>query len=455
MRNILLLLLLPFLAASQTYPLANKDTLVLGTKDSVVKVQTQTIRPYNGGTIPPPDPGTSVTISIPRTTIAPKQGTGIEQWHDQNATPGVSNGDLYLRTGLEADEWYNGETFQPPSVFISYLQEAKRRGTKLSFGIMTFNGTARIPAFVWNKMDKWTYQGRLIPNWNDPIYLAWVADHCKKINAWIYANGWQDQIGAIDIRHYGSWGEWNIVDITNNYKLVPAGKHLTEASGITIVKAYVEAFPNFQLVTMLATHDKQRLPNVWVAPGISVYALAASNAYGKLGYRWDAIGSGDQYPKDWINNADPNRWKVAPVNGEPIGNTSYMGSIVTDVTGQHVNALGNGNPGSYPSNVQALYRTASAAMGFRLTASGTIVGTTNALQVNMQLLSDGLVPMYEKYSLVYDFGDAGTVTSSWSPRLFMGTFNLVGSLKPPAGWTTLTLRLVCPGRPSLLNLKVR
>jgi hypothetical protein len=406
-----------------------------------------------------PPPVTPELFQVAPVTAIGHPGSGIEQWHDQNATSGLSGtGDIYLRTGLEADEWYSGTTFTVPQVFINNLQEVKRRGAKLSFGIMTFNGTARIPSFIWNKMDKWSYQGRLIPNWNDPIYLAWVADHCKKINDWIYANGWQDQIGTIDIRHYGSWGEWNIVDITNDYKLIPSGKHLTAASGILIVRAYVEGFPNFQLVTMIATHDRFRLPNVWVDPAISAYALNASNNYGKLGYRWDAIGSGDSYPKDWIANADPNRWKLAPVNGEPIGNTSYMGSIVTDVAGQHVNALGNGNPSTYPSSVQTSYRTASASMGYTLKLTGGTIATGNNWTVKLNWNVSGLVPIYEKWQLLYEFRKNGTIIaipSSWSPRLLYGNGTSTDVLPTPLDGYELWLRVAQNGRKDLLNIKIK
>lgn len=431
-------------------------TVTIDIADPIVQI-TQT-----GGTPIPVDPPpidpvpvpTPINIVVPAMDVKEHPGSGMEQWHDRNDVTGVSGtGDIYARSGLEAVRFYVGETFTVPETFKSYLAEVKRRGAKFSFGVMTVYediGNAT-PQFILNKITKW---GNNIPNPNDPIYLAWILDFNIKLNAWIYANNYQDQIGSIDIRHYGNWGEWHLGGLVDNVSQVPASMRLTAASGIAIVNAYLKAFPNFQLVAMIAAHDRNRLQNTMVDPAISDYILKASNTRGRIGIRRDHVGIGEGYMTYYMGqDGVKDVWKSAPVTGEPGGWSNYP-NYYNEVATYHHASVGNGNyGGSIPSDA---VKKAAAVMGFHVRLNGgSITGTDTALKVLLNLTADGLVPMYEDWDLVYDFGDKGVIKSSWEPRLFLGTYSLSGALTPPAGWTTLTLRLVCAGRPSLLNLKVR
>ena len=58
-------------------------------------------------------------------------------------------------------------------------------------------------------------------------------------------------INYIDIRGYGSWGEWHSHEIVVDVSDYPPGTKATSASLIRIIDAHVKKYLNYPLVIML------------------------------------------------------------------------------------------------------------------------------------------------------------------------------------------------------------
>lgn len=194
---------------------------------------------------------------------------GAEQWHDRNdVNLGYTPQDVYYRfvatrIATATRGQYNW------SYLDGLINAAIARKQKLSFGIMTSypegttdnglinigGGTASYPAWLQSAMQgEWMINGSWVANYNDPIYLAWVLE----LNQAIYShlnntvvNGvrYKDVINSIDIRSYGSWGEWHSCCLADNFTVdqYPPGTFPTAASLKKIVDAYTQGFPDISL----------------------------------------------------------------------------------------------------------------------------------------------------------------------------------------------------------------
>jgi hypothetical protein len=342
----------------------------------------------------------------------------------------------------------------------------------------------------------WGYTGTSdvmwIPNWNSPSYLAaWenllnnVATHIANTSF----NGvrYRDAIGYIDISGYGNWGEWH------NYpwyscNCEPAEAKPTAASLNRIIDASLTAFPNFKLVGLIsgfaATSINPRDPSLSVDASVSCKLANASNAAGALGWRRDSWG----YPATWIPqflesnpvicNGVPlkdiimNKWKVAPIVGEPYGGATAMttgGSCAfwdmeNEVRFYHITSFGNGNFGGTETQACANdnARAASKATGYRLVLNGgsysNVVTANRNLGVQLLWRNIGVTPTYESWNVNFELRNSSgatvwTGTSSMNLRLYLpettdrsvsdtfvlpsgiaaGTYNLVLVVKDPTG----------------------
>src|SRR5688572_14029677 len=209
-------------------------------------------------------------------------GRGAEQWHNSNgaiAYPSEDNQqqllDVYYRFPWNRFEGPTAGSYDW-SDFDDQVRDAINKGQKFSFGIMSCfpggsgaigvvnydNGDAAYPLYLHNLMQSETYKdwkttgsgptdgyGSWVPNWNSPHYL----DRLRALHAALYAHinatsytaiagphrgksiAYKNVISCIDIRGYGSWGEWHGAGIIGTVADYPAGTAPTAATLRTII----------------------------------------------------------------------------------------------------------------------------------------------------------------------------------------------------------------------------
>jgi hypothetical protein len=418
-------------------------------------------------------------------------GRGAEQWHNAEgsiAYPAADNPqqslDIYYR--------FTWNRFEGPvagnytwSDFDSEVREAIDKGQKFSFGIMSCfpgaegsrgivsydNGDAAYPAYLHNLMQSESFPdwkttghaptsdyGSWVPNWNSPHYLERLRALHEAINAHINASSYtaeagphrgktiafKDVISCIDIRGYGAWGEWHNAGLVDNISGYPEGTRPTAATLKTIIDHHVNVFTDYPLSIMISTFDAERYPSMYIPKEVTAYALSISNNWGKLGWRRDNWGATDGYIEALLKNNNVSygasglfkdiimeRWKYAPVTGEPAPwLPSIDGCGFDDLERQvreyHATSFGNGNYGSNnpPGCAQDNIRAAFKAAGYRIILEGGNVSSTvqpgGDLAIALQWKNIGIAPTYEKWDVVFQLKNSGggvvwSAASTFSP----------------------------------------
>lgn len=376
--------------------------------------------------------------------IAPARGA--EQWHDRNDVNIPAEGapqqplDRYQRflwTRLEGTTQgsYNW------TYFDNLVEQCKAKKQKLNFGIITVmtdisgdaggqsydGGISAYPQYLHQLMQSesvkdWKIGSSWIANYNSTHYHNRLLALHQALNAHIYEKGYQNIIGIIDIRGYGNWGEWHSAYgdgfVVSQY---PAGTFPTAASLKKIVDAFINGFPNHQLVAMIAAFDAQWLNNTYNPPEIAHYILThRGNNAGPIGWRRDQWGATDGYLRDYLENNNRSfnglvfkdsimaRWKRAPITGEPPGwNPSEFSDLERQVRLYHASSFGNGNygGGTAPSSLTTRdrIRAASKASGYRLVITGGQLSTNaGSVKVSINWQNTGIAPTYENWQIVYE-----------------------------------------------------
>lgn len=388
-----------------------------------------------------------------------RPGAGANQWsYGQNVisipTQGVNTQrlDAYWRFMWTDFQPFNGSAGSYDwSAFDKQINDAISKGQKFSFGYMqqcggcdgnlknsTGGASLIYPLWLHNQMqtDGKDYNdgGNWVANPGSKSYIAAVTALNNAINSHILSGSYKgvaykNVISQIDIRGYGDYGEW-----TNN----PTAIRPSAAALKSLVDAYVKTFTSFHLVAMQATFDGNQLQNTMIPPEVGAYMLSVSNDAGKVGIRNDSWGQTDSYESMWkdknptvysgmrFDTAIMNRWKVAPIVGEPQdGSTAgTFGDLVRQVQFYHATSFGNGNfnIASNASNatVQANFRAASKVAGYRLTITG---GNLSASSITLNWSNTGVAPVYEDWDAMIELRSGSkviwTVKSKFVPRLFL------------------------------------
>ena len=424
-----------------------------------------------------------------------RPGGGAEQWNDQNMSnipiEGTSTRrlDKYFRFSWSMFE--SGQGVYTWTKFDQEINDAISKGQKFSFGIMTHypdavsphrlnydGGYSVYPQYLHNLMQAETVKdwkasnGSWVPNWNSEAYLSRLLALNQAINDHINTtsyNGvaYKDVINYIDIRGYGAFGEWHSYTIVDQMSQYPAGTRATTTSLNRIIDAHVNAFPNFPLVIMVSAFDGNRLGNTMNPPEVAYYALTRRNNYGPVGWRRDNWGATDSYLRSYtdqntitvngmrLDTAIMNRWKYAPVVGEPCCNADYA-DLENQVKRYHAVSFGNGNF-SPNSSINTNVRAASKAAGYRIVLEGgsmaTSVSTGTAFPVTLQWKNVGLTQSYEDWDVLYELkNSAGTAVwssvSAFKIKMFLPeatarahTDNLTLPGSVAAGTYTLTVKV--------------
>lgn len=389
-----------------------------------------------------------------------RPGAGVEWWNGQDYAdvPAVGNRatrtDFYFRfcwTDIEHTSQGNYVWTR----FDSEFQKAINVGAKFSFGFMIvcdsdsflreefFNGvSARYPLYVHNKMQSesvhdYTTNGQWIPNWNSAFFWERFQAMLIAVRDHVIAKGWEKYIGYVDVRGYGQWGEWHSVGFGQPVTSQPSGTRITVDSYKKCVNAHLLAFPNWQLVMMLAAMDAEWLDNTMTPREITDFVLKASNNKGPLGLRRDQWGATDNYIHDYLENNNRSfgtsgpfkdiimqRWKTSPWVGEPMGPGSNLSDLLRQVTFYHATSFGNGN---YTKGVttDAQVREAAKNAGYRLQIeNGVYTNTNTSATITLNWRNSGVAPTYEDWDVqLLIKNSAGNVVStsisSFKPKRFL------------------------------------
>lgn len=255
-------------------------------------------------------------------------------------------------------------------------------------------------------------------------------------------------IGALDIRGIGSYGEWHQYSSApgNSVFNFPAGTFPTIPSFKAIIDAHTQPLSDYRLVVMIAGFDGQWLQNTWIPPEVGVYLISRSTSKGLVGWRRDQWGANDSYLDRYLKNnpnsfggyrmdtAIMNRWKYAPITGEPPGgpdfyNGNNMGSMAMQVRTYRPAWIGNGNyGGGYSSGGawQDTMRLAFQLCGFHLRLTGGSAVISSNFTLNLKWRNYGLAPTYNNWTVQYSLRSGSstvwTGNSSFDPYLFLDSY---------------------------------
>jgi hypothetical protein len=210
---------------------------------------------------------------------------------------------------------------------------------------------------------------------------------------------------------------------------------------ISIIDASKNAFPNFQLVGLLGTFAATSINSQYIIPPqVSCYLAQTRNNYGEIGWRRDNWGTNASWLAQYVES-NPivcsggallkdlimNKWKTAPITGEPNGSASTAASggdcafydLEREVRFYHASSFGNGNWGGAQSQTcaQNYIRAASKATGYRLQVNAgsysPVVGIEKSITIKLAFRNTGIAPTYENWNVNYELkNNSGTVV--WS-----------------------------------------
>lgn len=429
-------------------------------------------------------------------------GRGAEQWHNSQGSINYPT-ENEVQTPLDVYYRFTWNRLEGPGMneyhwdyFDGLVRNAINKGQKLSFGIMTCypygsgspgvaeydNGNAAYPEYLHHLMQQESYPdwksdgagltygyGTWVPNWNSPHYLGRLRalhealyDHINTTYHTAESGphagktiAFRDVIFSIDIRGYGSWGEWHsgsIVNLIHNY---PDGRRPTAETMKTIIDHHAEVFTQHPLSLMISVFDAEWLGNTLTPKEVGHYALQKTNEWGPFGWRRDNWGATDDYLDTYLrdnlnffgnagpfNNYITDRWKVSPVTGEPPGWTASLygncdyDDLERQVREYHATSVGNGNYGTYYLSdcAKENLRAAFKASGYRIVLEGGSVSheiiAGQSFDIMLEWKNLGIAPTYESWNVNFELRDehggvAWSAASSFSPGRRPGQISLL------------------------------
>jgi hypothetical protein len=273
---------------------------------------------------------------------------------------------------------------------------------------------------------------------NDPDWLTWFTafanNTANHINTTSF-NGvpYSSVLKAVDLRICGAFGEG----------AVNQGEPFGTSTALNaMVDAYKAAFPNIPLEAMIGNFSGG-IPGptgIGITPlATSTYILSTSNTWGKFGVRRDNWGNNSPYIRNWTDlnptvdgfrydTTIQNRWKVAPVTGEPENSGTDMSDLLAEVTrAPFPTRIGNGNYGTSSTTLNNNMRAAYLAMGYRYNITGGNMTTTltagSNFNITLSWQNVGLTPSYDNWKAQYELRNAaGVVFGTWTSAINLRTF---------------------------------
>ena len=414
------------------------------------------------------------------------------RWNNQTvgsgqAVPGMETEQLFYRRYTWADlegntlgSWRFDERIRPDII------AAIQAGAMFNMGIMTlypdggnsFNNVNNIggnnctyPEYVHNQMQSTGVSDFLagdnwVPNYNHAYFLErHNALHVALRNwfdteSYTFTSGprdgetvyFRDVLAMFDVRGVGVYGEMHHANLgspyneIDNWASLQPGRFPTVATWKTLIDQQVDAFDDYKCTFIMNILDNERFDNTRIPAEVGHYALTKTNNKGLLGFRRDQWGDPGSYYKDISLNSGytygsfrfdtstQNRWRYAPITGEPINNLCCNGNctnLVDEFEDYHAWGVGNGN---YTSGVP----TGSCAtavinsfkrQGSRVTiTSGTMTTTlsqSTSFNITVNYQNIGLTPEYWTWKTIYQLRDQSTdeveaeFESDFTPEYFL------------------------------------
>jgi len=269
----------------------------------------------------------------------------------------------------------------------------------------------RFQPYVYDDIPKW-YQalgGRVLPGGsvpeidsNDPLYIRHWTDFVRAVGRTF--NG-HPNLESVDVAYAGRFGE--------------CGGNANETSSQKLVDAYIEAFSDTFLLSMIGTHGCRyaaslRLPNVgWRGDGfMDVKYRAPGVAPDDL--IWHHMF--DEYPRQLEECGLTETWKTAPVSLEPYATVHHLlaaGGFSGDIDWQLAQCL-KYHPSTFmaksveiPEKWMAAFMRFNRNIGYQFHLHQMVLplearpGTT--VDVPVTIDNQGVAPIYRPYRLALRF----------------------------------------------------
>lgn len=489
------------------------------------------LRSASGGVNPCPGCTTPLSFTdIPTSTDFSRPG-GNQNWNHNSGCQIVPNVpaplSLYRRFFWSDLEGNTQGSWQFNVRLRSSMEQALAAGQLYSFGvgvlypgpdlggfseIFDYNGFFSVyPQYVHNGMQAESLPDfndgeSWIPNYNSPTFLSRGAALWTNLKNWydtaiirIFDNQGNlirsapamNMLQFIDIRMYGSYGEWHHCCLGNGYDIIanwPSGRFGTATNIINIINFQINAFPDIPFVALANTADAgfdngNGFQNTKIPAQVGIYVLTARNNFGLIGRRRDQVGNDEDYYKAIQENNNMTfggsgpakdsimtRYRYNYYVGEPQGGPANscpninMGCAPSQARKYHYYSFGNGNYGGCAGvptgNGADSVRTAFRIQGARIKLNGGSMSTTlqqNAqFNVTLQFQNIGLATEFRPWTTQYELRNGanqavwvGTIPFSikgYYPDMGVATannnFTLPNSV--PVGTYRLVIRIIDP-----------
>ena len=411
--------------------------------------------------------GMETTVSLTPKALAPEVEVpgplrALEQWIEGWAVSFPSDGSPQVGNCFDDYMRFKWREIQDDAgnfqwnEFDAQIQKAIDARRKFHFAVipmgttggnptMVDGGKLTYPLFMHQKMQAEAVQDWIetvdnfwVIDWNSPSYLeAWEKLHLE-ISKHIAESSYKGipyakAIGLVEINGYGNWGEWHNYPWTDQEA---PSRAMTGESAKRVIDANLNAYPDFQ-ATILMDAFAGPVPGAVQDPAVGYYALTAKTT---------------TYNGMTFGPIIAERWKYAPVNGEPagggttVGGFSPYGALPMEVQHYHVTMLSNGNlEAPNDPTLIANVRAAAHLAGYRLVITGgQVAGTLSAggkVDVRLDWQNRGVAPTYEDWTVKLELRDGGTAAlwsgdSAFALRSFlpadMATSTTDGFTLPPS-----------------------
>lgn len=295
----------------------------------------------------------------------------------------------------------------------SGLAEAGSRGGKFGLRVMAYcpgcwmENRAGFPPITPSLVPR--QPGGYIPDWNSPAFqIMWkglITELGRR-----YGN--DPRLGYVDVGGYGSYGEWH----------VDTGTKVTDANGLSIVKAVADAF------------SRNHVPINTMTP--VEFTLKALKANRNLGLRTDSLGCPDMHAMAAVDRRLQSVWKTRPffrewcTRADPVLGAAQVKRF-------HVSTTSSGNmPWTYDTltaRQPSAYRTAIIRAGYRYQEKRLSlpakIKAGRKMRVRTSWRNTGSAPTYDRWrvQLVFVYKRTGreVVRSLGSPLTRVLTDNTV------------------------------
>lgn len=322
-----------------------------------------------------------------------------------------------------------------------------------------------------------------LPNYNHPVYLNRLTALWTNLKNWfdtaiirlvvnnvvVRAVPAMSMLQYIDIRGYGSYGEWHHCCQGDGYNQISnwianqPGRFGTVATMKQIIDLQVDAFPNTPFVAIINTMDAGwqwgtgnpvGFNNTKIPAEVGIYILQKRNNFGLVGLRRDQVGNDEQYYHEILENNDMTfggsgqakdsimtRYRHSYFVGEPQGGIAFCFGVNSGCTPQqvrlyHMYSYGNGNWGGCagtPTGIGAdSVRISYRQAGARIKLNGGTMSTTlqqNAqFNVTLTMQNIGFATEHRPWTTTYELrnGANNTVWTSSVPFSIKGFYPDMG-----------------------------